>query len=902
LRIRGSRADNLERAIEAFEAALTVRTREAAPEEWAETQTNLANAYEERIRGSKADNLEAAIKAFEAALTVRTRAAFPEEWAETQNDLALTYTNRIRGSKADNLEAAIKALEAALTVLTRAAFPEKWAGAQNNLALAYDQRILGSRADNLEEAIRAYESALTVRTREAFPQQWAVTQINLSNTYRVRIRGSRADNLEEAIRASELALTVQTREDFPQLWAMAQSNRAIAYLVRIRGSQAQNLELAIKALEAALTVRTREAYPDDWATTQQNLAIAYRNRIFGTRADNLEAAIKAFEAALTVRTREAFPREHLLIGRELGQSLLDKGHWREASAVYASARAAFLLLFGQGLEETNAQDLIEKAGPIFAEAAYAAAQGGDVNVALALLTEGKGRLMAVALRQQSLDLPADERARLIALQVEIRELRPVAERVKGEEGAKALERLIALRRVLGELLAAATSSGGGDALAAARGLVPAGGALVAPIVTKAGTKLLLVRSAMDGGSVTAINLPTLTTTRLAEVMRGPADNEQVTGWLGAFNIQYLPKAERDARWLEWPATIEGISWELWRLFGGALHTALADAGVKPGARLIWMPAGALGLLPIGLAQATPDQPRLGDLYEIVTAPSLESMLAAQRQVATPASLSLALVVNPTDDLPFTEVEGQLIAGHFPGSARVKLDKSTAEPPLVLTALQGKRYWHFSSHGTFDWADARRSGLLMKDKQPLTVQALLDAQDRLGRPRLVVLSACETGLYDIDRNPEEFVGLPATFMQLGAGGVLGTLWQVDDRATALLIARFYELHLGQGLAPPTALKQAQAWLRTSSKAELIAYAKAAGAKAGFTPDRLAALEASLKRRNLDGDARFAASWKLVQDKAEAALKAVGRAWTDDESLKSRPFEHPYYWGAFVYTGL
>lgn len=79
---------------------------------------------------------------------------------------------------------------------------------------------------------------------------------------------------------------------------------------------------------------------------------------------------------------------------------------------------------------------------------------------------------------------------------------------------------------------------------------------------------------------------------------------------------------------------------------------------------------------------------------------------------------------------------------------------------------------------------RRSGLVLRGGAMLTLDRLLELEGRLGRPRLVELTACETGLYDINRNPDEFVGLPATFMQLGAGGVLNTLWQVDDLATAL----------------------------------------------------------------------------------------------------------------------
>jgi predicted enzyme related to lactoylglutathione lyase len=72
------------------------------------TQNNLANAYSNRINGSRADNLERAIEFYQAALTVYTLEDFPEDWAMTQNNLANAYSNRINGSRADNLERAIE--------------------------------------------------------------------------------------------------------------------------------------------------------------------------------------------------------------------------------------------------------------------------------------------------------------------------------------------------------------------------------------------------------------------------------------------------------------------------------------------------------------------------------------------------------------------------------------------------------------------------------------------------------------------------------------------------------------------------------------------------------------------------------------------------------------------------
>ncbi|MEG5160410.1 tetratricopeptide repeat protein, partial [Microcoleus sp. AT3-A2] len=166
---------------------------------------NLANAYSDRINGSRADNLERAIEFFQAALTVRTFEDFPEQWATTQNNLAGAYYNRINGSRADNLERAIEFVQAALTVRTFEDFPEQWATTQHSLALAYSDRINGSRADNLERAIEFYRAALTIRTREAFPQNYTETLFNLGNLYQSNQQWQLAyDNYALAIETVEI--------------------------------------------------------------------------------------------------------------------------------------------------------------------------------------------------------------------------------------------------------------------------------------------------------------------------------------------------------------------------------------------------------------------------------------------------------------------------------------------------------------------------------------------------------------------------------------------------------------------------------------------------------------------------------------------------------------------------
>ena len=63
----------------------------------------LGNAYLDSIRGDRADNQDRAIASYEAALTVFTREVLPREWAQTLHNLAIAYGSRIGGDRADNM-------------------------------------------------------------------------------------------------------------------------------------------------------------------------------------------------------------------------------------------------------------------------------------------------------------------------------------------------------------------------------------------------------------------------------------------------------------------------------------------------------------------------------------------------------------------------------------------------------------------------------------------------------------------------------------------------------------------------------------------------------------------------------------------------------------------------------
>ncbi len=63
--------------------------------------------------------------------------------------------------------------------------------------------------------------------------------------------------------------------------------------------------------------------------------------------------------------------------------------------------------------------------------------------------------------------------------------------------------------------------------------------------------------------------------------------------------------------------------------------------------------------------------------------------------------------------------------------------------------------------------------------------------------LVTLSACESGRGVVAAGDEQ-IGLPRAFLYAGARSVLHSLWRIDDRATQVLMERFYtDLRAGRG---------------------------------------------------------------------------------------------------------
>ncbi|HEX5731891.1 MAG TPA: CHAT domain-containing protein [Blastocatellia bacterium] len=172
-------------------------------------------------------------------------------------------------------------------------------------------------------------------------------------------------------------------------------------------------------------------------------------------------------------------------------------------------------------------------------------------------------------------------------------------------------------------------------------------------------------------------------------------------------------------------------------------------------------------------------------------------------------------------LPFSRKEAQAIfaLGHPAGAMNALDFNATRE--IVTSAEMGQyRIVHFATHGLLNNEHPELSGLVLSlvDKKGQPQNGFLRLYDiynlRLGAD-LVVLSACHTALGKQIKG-EGLVGVTRGFMYSGAGRVIGSLWKVDDEATAELMERFYLGIIKEKQKPAAALREAQLWMRKQKR--------------------------------------------------------------------------------------
>ncbi|MEU4615188.1 CHAT domain-containing protein [Streptomyces umbrinus] len=295
------------------------------------------------------------------------------------------------------------------------------------------------------------------------------------------------------------------------------------------------------------------------------------------------------------------------------------------------------------------------------------------------------------------------------------------------------------------------------------------------------------------GGITSLKLPTLSPSAIRhqvltfqQALRQTAD------------AQSGPVERRDAQ----DRLRAGLAW-LWdNATGPVLHHIGIDTThrtAKPWPRVWWVPGGLLGQLPLHAAGHHDGKPDAADRRTVMDrvvssySPSVRALdfsraRSGYHRRRPDKALVVSMPTTPGMDAPLACAgpEGDLLKTMLPAS----LHLPAATSAQVMTHMADYPIVHFACHALCHPTDPSHSTLLLADhrKAPMTVRRLNTLT--LEQGRLAYLSACSTAATAADSLLDEAIHLTSAFQLAGFPHVIGTLWEVNDRAALRVAAAFY----------------------------------------------------------------------------------------------------------------
>ena len=248
----------------------------------------------------------------------------------------------------------------------------------------------------------------------------------------------------------------------------------------------------------------------------------------------------------------------------------------------------------------------------------------------------------------------------------------------------------------------------------------------------------------------------------------------------------------------------------------ALYATLVRPLVTSGAlrgvtRLLVVPHGGLSHLPFAALRDAMTARRLAEDFVLEQLPAA-GMLPRLRRVGGAPALATTVFAPFPDRLPATRHEADAVARLTPNVTVYRGAAATEQ--YLRRALGGRGRVHVASHGEFVQSTPGFSSVLLaRGRVGSSDDGRLDLHEVLNMPvrsPLVFLSGCQTamgsaGVTAFER-AEDITTLAEAFMLSGAGGVVATLWRIDDDGAAHFAERFYT-HLAS-MPPAEALAAAQ----------------------------------------------------------------------------------------------
>lgn len=238
-----------------------------------------------------------------------------------------------------------------------------------------------------------------------------------------------------------------------------------------------------------------------------------------------------------------------------------------------------------------------------------------------------------------------------------------------------------------------------------------------------------------------------------------------------------------------PGEKDALAAELYSVLIGPLMQDL-----KSKDRIAIVPSGFLCFVPFDALLASNDNGKktyFGEMKQLFYVNKFSTITSGKSKPIN--TFKVLAVGNADKSLPQAEEEVKGLQSKMPQTVIYVREDATKKN--VLGNKDGFNILHLATHGILDYANADNSYLVLapdptaKDDGKLTIAQIMSMTD-INRFRLVTLSACETAV--IREVAEGWpISTASAFIEMGVPTVIATLWQVDDKATRMLVDRFYE---------------------------------------------------------------------------------------------------------------
>ncbi len=246
-----------------------------------------------------------------------------------------------------------------------------------------------------------------------------------------------------------------------------------------------------------------------------------------------------------------------------------------------------------------------------------------------------------------------------------------------------------------------------------------------------------------------------------------------------------------------------LSQRLYKAMIQPFDQQLANSGVKT---IVFVLDGALRNIPMAVLHDGSQY--LLEKYSLALTPGLElmDMQPLPREKLKVLAAGLSEGRQGFSPLPSVAFEIDKIQTEVPSQVLLNQSFTVGQFENQLDQFSGPII-HLATHGEFS-SKAEDTFVLAWDEridvQELTALIQEARRKRRGPIELLVLSACRTAIGD----NRAALGLSGVAVRAGARSTIGSLWHVDDQATASVMTKFYQEFTNPELTKAEALRRAQ----------------------------------------------------------------------------------------------